>query len=222
MPVRLPSIDQLLEIAGSFGMTLTSEDAASFRGLMAGSIASYNRLDQLAEPKLPVKYARTPGYRPGTDENPFNAWYWKAEIKGSATGILQGKRVAVKDNIATAGLRTTAAARVFSDRIPSDDAEITMRLKSAGVVLLGKLNLDEMAFAGTGTTGCFGPAGWRRSCFRHLRIAWEKWRSFPGPAVISRSASTASFCGSASVTAASPARIVRSVIIASPISTYMK
>ena len=39
-----------------------------------------------------------------------------------------------------------------------EDAEVTRRLKRAGVVLLGKLNLDEMAFAGTGTTGCFGPA----------------------------------------------------------------
>ena len=41
---------------------------------MAGSIASYNRLDQLPEPKLPVKYPRTPGYRPGPEENRFNAW----------------------------------------------------------------------------------------------------------------------------------------------------
>jgi hypothetical protein len=60
--------------------------------------------------------------------------------------------------IDTAGVRTTAAAQVFKDRVPAEDAEVTRRLKAAGVVLLGKLNLDEMAFAGTGTTGCFGPA----------------------------------------------------------------
>ena len=92
MPVRLPSPDQLLEIAASFGMRLDLKDAESFRGLMAGSIASYNRLDQLPEPKLPVKYPRTPGYRPGPGENPFNAWYWKTKIAGSANGILSGKR----------------------------------------------------------------------------------------------------------------------------------
>lgn len=73
-------------------------------------------------------------------------------------GLLAGVPIALKDNIDTAGVRTTAAARVFEKRVPAEDAEVTRRLKAAGAVLLGKLNLDEMAFAGTGTTGCFGAA----------------------------------------------------------------
>src|SRR5580700_1459929 len=78
--------------------------------------------------------------------------------RGAGASLLYGIPIALKDNIDTAGLRTTAAAKVFEDRVPTEDAEVTRRLKAAGVVLLGKLNLDEMAFAGTGTTGCFGPA----------------------------------------------------------------
>jgi aspartyl-tRNA(Asn)/glutamyl-tRNA(Gln) amidotransferase subunit A len=77
---------------------------------------------------------------------------------GQVSGRLQGIPIALKDNIDTAGIKTTAAARIFQDRVPAEDAEVTRRLKIAGVVFLGKLNLDEMAFAGTGTTGCFGPA----------------------------------------------------------------
>jgi aspartyl-tRNA(Asn)/glutamyl-tRNA(Gln) amidotransferase subunit A len=77
---------------------------------------------------------------------------------GHVTSPLHGVLLALKDNIDTAGLKTTAAAQVFKDRVPAEDAEVTARLKTAGAVLLGKLNLDEMAFAGTGTTGCFGPA----------------------------------------------------------------
>jgi aspartyl-tRNA(Asn)/glutamyl-tRNA(Gln) amidotransferase subunit A len=77
---------------------------------------------------------------------------------GRPSSRMDGVPLALKDNIDTAGVRTTAAAQVFKDRVPPDDAEVTKRLKAAGVVLLGKLNLDEMAFAGTGTTGCFGPA----------------------------------------------------------------
>ena len=77
---------------------------------------------------------------------------------GRVASRLHGVPIALKDNIDTAGVRTTAAAKVFEHRIPAEDAEITRRLKAAGVVFLGKLNLDEMAFAGTGTTGCFGPA----------------------------------------------------------------
>src|ERR1035438_5136835 len=76
---------------------------------------------------------------------------------GRVLSRLDGVPIALKDNIDTVGVRTTAAAQVFKDRIPAEDAEVTRRLKAAGVVLLGKLNLDEMAFAGTGITGCFGP-----------------------------------------------------------------
>ena len=77
---------------------------------------------------------------------------------GRVSSRLHGIPIALKDNIDTAGILTTAAAQVFKDRVPTEDAEIARRLKAAGIVLLGKLNLDEMAFAGTGTTGCFGPA----------------------------------------------------------------
>jgi aspartyl-tRNA(Asn)/glutamyl-tRNA(Gln) amidotransferase subunit A len=72
-------------------------------------------------------------------------------------GRLYGIPIALKDNIDTAGVRTTAASNVFKQRVPAEDAEVTRRLKAAGVVSLGKLNLDEMAFEGTGTTSCFGP-----------------------------------------------------------------
>ncbi|HEX4166307.1 MAG TPA: amidase, partial [Bryobacteraceae bacterium] len=70
---------------------------------------------------------------------------------------LFGMPVALKDNIDTAGVRTTAASRVFLHRVPTQDAEVTRRMAAAGAVCLGKLNLDEFAFEGTGTTGCFGP-----------------------------------------------------------------
>jgi amidase len=119
MPVRLPSPDELLEIAASFGMTLDAKDAESFRGLMAGSIASYNRLDQLPEPKLPVKYPRTPGYRPGPEENRFNAWYWKTDIDGASKGILAGKKVAVKDNLCVAGVPMMNGSRWLEGYVPA-------------------------------------------------------------------------------------------------------
>ena len=77
--------------------------------------------------------------------------------QGRLRGPLHGVPVALKDNIDTAGIRTTAASRIFEDRVPAEDAEVARRVLQAGAVLLGKLNLDEMAFEGTGTTGCFGP-----------------------------------------------------------------
>ena len=72
-------------------------------------------------------------------------------------GPLHGVPIALKDNIDTAGVRTTGASQVFLERVPAEDAEVARRLKVAGAVCLGKLNLDEMAFEGTGTTSFFGP-----------------------------------------------------------------
>ncbi len=72
-------------------------------------------------------------------------------------GPLHGVPIALKDNIDTAGILTTAASRVYADRVPAEDAEMAKRVFAAGAVLLGKTNLDEFAFAGSGTTGGFGP-----------------------------------------------------------------
>lgn len=75
---------------------------------------------------------------------------------GRPLSRLHGIPLALKDNIDTAGVRTTAASNVFRNRVPDQDAEVTTRLKAAGAIFLAKLNLDEMAFEGTGTTSCFG------------------------------------------------------------------
>jgi amidase len=157
MPVRPPTEDQLLEIAASFGMSLTREEAASFRGLMAGSIASYNRLDLLPEPKLPVKYPRTPGYRPGSEENRFNAWYWKSEIKGSSDGVLSGKRIAVKDNICVAGVPMMNGSRWLEGYIPDVDATVVTRILESGGTIAGKAACEDLCFSAGSHTCATGP-----------------------------------------------------------------
>jgi len=75
---------------------------------------------------------------------------------GTTRGPLHGIPVALKDNIDTAGVRTTAASNVFRERIPDEDAEVTKRLKAAGAVIVGKLNLHEFAAGGTGVGSAFG------------------------------------------------------------------
>ena len=77
--------------------------------------------------------------------------------RGRWRGPLHGIPVGLKDNIDTAGVRTTLASVVFKDRVPSADAEVVRRLKKAGAVLLGKQNLHEVAFGTTAVVSYFGP-----------------------------------------------------------------
>lgn len=77
--------------------------------------------------------------------------------RGHWRGALHGIPLALKDLIDTAGIRTTAASAVFKDRIPMEDAEVVRRLKAAGAVLLGKLNMHEFAYGGSSVPSFFGP-----------------------------------------------------------------
>jgi aspartyl-tRNA(Asn)/glutamyl-tRNA(Gln) amidotransferase subunit A len=77
---------------------------------------------------------------------------------GEWKGPLHGIPIALKDLVDTAGVLTTAASAVFRDRVPREDAEIVRRLKAAGAVLLGKTNLHEFAYGGSGIIGAFPAA----------------------------------------------------------------
>ena len=72
-------------------------------------------------------------------------------------GPLHGIPIALKDLVDTAGVHTTAGSGVFKDRVPTEDAEIVRRLKAAGAVFLGKLNLQEFAYGGSSAISHFGP-----------------------------------------------------------------
>ena len=83
----------------------------------------------------------------------------EAEIaRGEWKGPLHGVPLAVKDLIETAGVKTTAASAVLKNNVPTADAEVIRRLKAAGAILLGKLNLHEFAYGGSGIIGHFGIA----------------------------------------------------------------
>ena len=72
-------------------------------------------------------------------------------------GALHGVPIALKDLVDTAGVRTTAGSELFKDRIPAQDAEVVRRLKAAGAVFLGKLNMHEFAYGGSSAVSFFGP-----------------------------------------------------------------
>lgn len=81
----------------------------------------------------------------------------EAEIQnGNWLGPLHGIPIGLKDLIDTAGVRTTAASRVFAGRAPLKNATVVEKLKDAGAVLIGKQNLHEFAYGGSSVISAFG------------------------------------------------------------------
>src|SRR5207249_3875656 len=69
-------------------------------------------------------------------------------MSGISLGPLHGVPVGVKDNVETADVRTTAASKVLAEWVPEFDATVVTRLKTAGAIVLGKLNMYEFAYGG--------------------------------------------------------------------------
>ena len=71
-----------------------------------------------------------------------------AILRGDHVGPMHGVPVAVKDQLYTRGVCTTGGSPIFNDFVPDHDATVVARLKAAGAILLGKLNMTEFATTG--------------------------------------------------------------------------
>ncbi|MCW5626676.1 MAG: aspartyl/glutamyl-tRNA amidotransferase subunit A [Burkholderiales bacterium] len=87
---------------------------------------------------------------------------------GHDLGPLHCIPIALKDNIAVRGKRTTAGSKILEDWLPDHDATIVTKLKQAGAILIGKTNLHEFAWGGTSANPHYG----------HVRNPWDTSR-FP-------------------------------------------
>jgi aspartyl-tRNA(Asn)/glutamyl-tRNA(Gln) amidotransferase subunit A len=72
-------------------------------------------------------------------------------------GPLHGIPISLKDNIYTEGIRTTAGSKILRDFVPEHDAQVVVRLKKAGAILLGKTNMHEFAYGVTSNNPHYGP-----------------------------------------------------------------
>jgi aspartyl-tRNA(Asn)/glutamyl-tRNA(Gln) amidotransferase subunit A len=78
-------------------------------------------------------------------------------LPASARGPLHGVPVALKDNLCTRGVATTAASKILGGYLPPYDATVVARLEQAGAVVMGKANCDEFAMGSSTENSAYGP-----------------------------------------------------------------
>ena len=108
----------------------------------------------------------------------------KAASEGRWLGLLHGMSIALKDNIDTAGVRTTSGASFWADRTPNADAPVVSRLKAAGAVIVGKATLGELVFDVRSHNPIVG----------HAKNPWDQTRSPGGSSGGSAAALAADMC----------------------------
>jgi len=77
--------------------------------------------------------------------------------KSGDVGLLEGAPLGMKDLFCTEGVKTTAASKILGDFTPPYESTVSANMKADGMVMLGKLNLDQFAMGSANETSCFGP-----------------------------------------------------------------
>jgi amidase len=164
MPVTPPTDEDLARIADRYGFHLTGADLRSFQALASGLLVSYDEVERLYEETRQGVPQRRYQW-PAEGANELGAWYVTTEITTRTDGPLAGRRVAVKDNIAVAGVPMMNGSAAVEGFIPGRDATVVTRLLDAGATIAGKAVCEDLCFSGGSHTARTGPVRnpWDRS-----------------------------------------------------------
>jgi amidase len=156
--LRRLDIEELKQLAGEAGFAIEPAEEEQFRVLADSILGILDGLDAQAPAEFPlVEAVRDPGRAPEPGEDPYNAIVRWCRVKAQdADGVLSGKRLAMKDSVAIAGIPLTCGSRVLAGFVPTVDSVVTERILRAGGEIVAITNMDDLAFSGGGDSSYYG------------------------------------------------------------------
>lgn len=156
--LQAPSSEQVRDLAASEGVHLAPDDVVAMTDFISDTFDLLDTVEELPPLAVDLKFPnRCPGHAPSQpQEDPYNAFTRICHVEGAPAGPLAGRRIAVKDNLAVAGIPITNGSRT-AGYTPSLDAVVVERMLEAGGTIVGKLNLDSMSAGAFGESSYLGP-----------------------------------------------------------------
>ena len=167
MSLPAPDENRIGVLAAHFGFDLDAAGTAAFASAVGGTLAASDEVARLytaSRPPVPERTWNTP-----TDD-PLGAWAVRTTIEGRGGGPLAGRTVAVKDNVAVAGVPMVNGTRVLEGFVPRRDATVVQRVLAAGATITGKSTCEALCFSGASFTSWPAP----------VRNPWDLTRSAGG------------------------------------------
>ena len=154
-----PTSTEIRTLAQQLRFDLDDADVHRFQDELETALRSIQTLDETYDRVVPERqrprYDRRTDFRSTSD--PYNTWISRCDIEGADDGPLARWDVAIKDNVCVAGVEMTCGSDLLRGYVPDIDATIVQRLLDAGARIVGKTNMDDMAFSAKGAPSAFGP-----------------------------------------------------------------
>lgn len=164
----LPSRPVIKELADELQLGIAEDDLDVYHAAATGLLGSWAVVDDLYAREVEREAPRREWSEPA--DNPLGAWYVTTELSTGADGPLAGLRVAVKDNIAVAGVPMMNGSETVRGFVPRVDATVVTRLLDAGATIAGKSVCEDLCFSGASHTAKSGP----------IRNPWDPDRTTGG------------------------------------------
>lgn len=149
---------ELLELASHHRLDISPADIPAYRAELHQFVESLERLDALAAEHDTPSGARDRGAPPAAQDNILNGWAWRCHVeRAGAGGPLSGRRIAVKDNVAVAGVPMRVGSAMLEGFVPRFDATVVERLLDAGATITGKSECEALCFSSGSHTAVSGP-----------------------------------------------------------------